>query len=50
MQRSFFISNCPHFIQIRSPVQSIDLLRLLADHRAGVHPGAGGGAIRHLAA
>jgi len=31
-------------------VQGIDLLWLQVDHRAGVHPGAGGGAIRHPAA
>jgi len=31
-------------------MQGIDLLKLQADHRAGVHPGAGGGTIRHTAA
>jgi hypothetical protein len=39
-----------HFIQIRSTVQGIDLLKLQIDHRAGVDPGAGSGAIRHHAA
>jgi hypothetical protein len=31
-------------------MQGIDLLKLQIDHRAGVHLGEGGGAIRHNAA